>query len=310
MRIGMVVTPFDADNIQLASQIGVTDLVVRYAGSRVEEIEPLCRQAGHHGLKISVVEGYLPMDHVVLGGDNRRDQLETLKELIRSMGALNIGVLCYNWMGLTDWTRTSFEVPGRGGALCSEFDARQTEALGLLEGGISAQTQWDNLASFLDEILPVAEDEGVALSMHPDDPPLSPLRGVERIMIDPEAFEKLIELAPSPANGICFCQGNFTAMGVDIPATIKRLGPFINFVHVRDVRGNRTRFVETFHDEGPTDMFASMCSYRESGFSGVMRPDHVPTLVGEEGESGYTMLGRLFAVGYMRGLIEAAEKVG
>ena len=63
-------------------------------------------------MKISVVEGYLPMDHVVLGGDNRRDQLETLKELIRSMEALNIGVLCYNWMGLTDWTRTSFEVPG------------------------------------------------------------------------------------------------------------------------------------------------------------------------------------------------------
>ena len=112
MRIGMVVTPFNADNIQLASQIGVTDLVVRYSGSRVEEIEPLCRQAERHGLKISVVEGYLPMDHVVLGGDNRRDQLETLKELIRSMEALNIGVLCYNWMGLTDWTRTSFEVPG------------------------------------------------------------------------------------------------------------------------------------------------------------------------------------------------------
>lgn len=309
MRIGMVVTPFNTENIQLASQIGVTDLVVRYPGSRVEDIEPLCVQVESQGLKVSVVEGYLPMDHVVLGGDNRTVQLENLKELVRSMGALNIGVLCYNWMGLTDWTRTSFEVPGRGGAMCSEFDARQMEALGLLDGGISRQSQWDNLASFLDEILPVAEEEGVALAMHPDDPPLSPLRGVERIMTHPEAFEKLIELAPSSANGICFCQGNFAAMGVDIPATIKRFGPFINFVHVRDVRGDRTRFVETFHDEGPTDMFASMCSYRESSFDGVMRPDHVPVLVGEEGESGYTMLGRLFAVGYMRGLIEAAEKV-
>ena len=98
-------------------------------------------------------------------------------------------------------------------------------------------------------------------------------------------------------------------MGVDISATIHRLGPHIRFAHIRDVRGDRTRFVETFHDEGPTDMFAAMRAYRAVGFAGVMRPDHVPVLAGESGESGYTMQGRLFAVGYMRGLIEAAEKV-
>jgi mannonate dehydratase len=98
-------------------------------------------------------------------------------------------------------------------------------------------------------------------------------------------------------------------MGVDIPAIIHRLGRHIKYVHFRDVRGTADNFVETSHDNGPTDMYAAMCSYRDIGFTGPMRPDHVPQLVGEEdGEPGYTMLGRLFAFGYMRGLMEAAAK--
>ena len=98
-------------------------------------------------------------------------------------------------------------------------------------------------------------------------------------------------------------------MGVDIPATIHRLGKHIQYVHFRDVRGTRGDFVETFHDNGPTDMAAAMRAYRDIGFSGPMRPDHVPQLYGEDdGEPGYTMLGRLFAYGYMRGLMHATEK--
>ena len=93
-------------------------------------------------------------------------------------------------------------------------------------------------------------------------------------------------------------------MGVDIPATIRRLGPHIQYVHFRDVRGSKHDFVETFHDNGPTDMASAMQAYRDIGFDGPMRPDHVPQMAGEEdGEPGYTMLGRLFAYGYMRGLM-------
>ena len=183
--------------------------------------------------------------------------------------------------------------------------------MGPLEGPrVGAEALWENLRRFLDHILPVAEQVGVTLAMHPDDPPLTPLRGVERIMVDPDAFERLVQIAPSRANGICFCQGNFAAMGVDVPETIRRLGEHIRFVHVRDVRGTPDHFVETFHDEGPTDMYAAIQAYRDAGFDGVMRPDHVPVLAGESGEAGYTMMGRLFAVGYMRGLIEAAGKPG
>jgi mannonate dehydratase len=97
-------------------------------------------------------------------------------------------------------------------------------------------------------------------------------------------------------------------MGVDIPATIRRLGPHIRYVHFRDVRGSAEAFEETFHDNGPTDMVAAMRAYRDIGFTGPMRPDHVPQLDGEEdGEPGYTMMGRLFAYGYMRGLIQAVQ---
>ena len=95
-------------------------------------------------------------------------------------------------------------------------------------------------------------------------------------------------------------------MGCDIPASIRRLGPHIKYVHFRDVRGTREEFVETFHDNGPTDMAAAMRAYRDIHFDGPMRPDHVPQLYGEDdGEPGYTMLGRLFAYGYMRGLMHA-----
>ena len=119
-------------------------------------------------------------------------------------------------------------------------------------------------------------------------------------------FQRLVELVPSPSNGICFCQGSFAEIGVDIPAAIKQLGPHIRYVHFRDIRGTRESFVETFHDNGPTDMLAAMQAYKEVGFEGPIRPDHVPQLCGEDdGEPGYTMLGRLFAFGYMRGLLEA-----
>ncbi len=309
MRIAMVVTPFNDHNLQLARQIGVTDIVVRYPGPEAEDLQPLCQQVEAHGMSIAVVEGYLPIDRIVLGSDGWETQIDEMGRLVRSMGACGVGALCYNWMGLTDWTRTSETTPGRGGALCTEFDRAKAEALGPIDGPrVGAGALWSNLARFLDHILPIAEEAGVALAMHPDDPPLSPLRGLERIMVHPDAFERLVDMAPSKANGICFCQGNFAAMGVDVPATIRRLGSHIRFVHVRDVKGTPDHFVETFHDEGPTDMYEAIRAYGDVGFDGVMRPDHVPVLAGETGEAGYTMMGRLFAVGYMRGLIEAAEK--
>jgi mannonate dehydratase len=145
--------------------------------------------------------------------------------------------------------------------------------------------------------------------MHPDDPPLPVFLGKDRIMNRIEGFEKLMRLVPSKASKLCFCQGTFSALDIDIPATIRRLGGDIAYVHFRDVRGTPEDFIETFHDNGPTDMAEAMRAYRDIGFAGCMRPDHVPQLVGEDdGEPGYTMKARLFAYGYIRGLMHATAR--
>jgi mannonate dehydratase len=123
-----------------------------------------------------------------------------------------------------------------------------------------------------------------------------------------ENFQKLIDLVPSPVNGITLCQGNFALMTDDMPSVIRQFGRQgkIFFVHLRDVRGTPEKFEETFHDDGQTDMLASLRAYREVGFEGVCRPDHVPTMIGDSNEqAGYSSIGRLFAIGYIKGLRQA-----
>jgi mannonate dehydratase len=97
-------------------------------------------------------------------------------------------------------------------------------------------------------------------------------------------------------------------MGFDVVGNIRRYGDAIKYVHFRDVRGSVPKFQETFHDNGPTDMAAAIRAYVDIGFDGPIRPDHVPVLQGESTDyAGYTMLGRLHAIGYMQGLIESAR---
>jgi len=139
-------------------------------------------------------------------------------------------------------------------------------------------------------------------------PPLSPIRGVGRIMRSVENFQRLLDLVPSPVNGITLCQGNFTLMTDDLPSVIRHFGRQgkIFFLHFRDVRGTPEKFEETWHDAGQTDMLACMKAYRDIGFEGVLRPDHVPTVEGDSNENaGYSSFGRLYAIGYIRGLRQA-----
>lgn len=319
MRLGTVLTPFCDDYLQLAAQCGVTDVVHRYPGPDVEVLRRAQQRIESFGMKLSVVEGYLPIENIKLGCDDGTE-VEALKTLIRQMADLDIRLLCYNFMPGTDWCRTRVDAPERGGAKVTAFhldDVDQAVLLGYRPADrqfderarqLTPQKLWEQLERLLNELLPVAEQCGVILAMHPDDPPLPELLGKPRIMHTVENFERLMKLAPSRSSTICFCQGSFATMNVNIPDTIRRLGPHISYVHFRDVRGTPQSFAETFHDNGSTDMAAAMRAYREIGFTGPLRPDHVPQLVGEDdGEPGYTMLGRLFAYGYIRGLMHATE---
>ncbi len=318
MQLGTVLTPISDQNLQLAAQCGVTDVVHRYPGPDIRVLQQAQKRIESFGMKLTVVEGYLPIENIKLGCDDGTE-LEALKTLIRQMADLDIRLLCYNFMAGTDWLRTRLDAPERGGAKVTGFHLPDVEKAVLLgyrppnaqfdemARRLTPAKLWEQLERLLNELLPVAEQCGVTLAMHPDDPPLPELLGKPRIMHTVEGFERLIQLAPSPANGICFCQGTFAAMNVDIPATIHRLGSKIRYVHFRDVRGTASSFVETFHDNGPTDMAAAIRALKEVGFNGPLRPDHVPQMFGEDdGEPGYTMLGRLFAYGYIRGLMHAA----
>ncbi len=234
-------------------------------------------------------------------------------QLIENMGRLSIPVMCHNWMAGFGWLRTSLAIESRGGALVSGYDHAELAPAPLTDFGEVTETElWERMQAFLQQVVPVAERAGVKLAVHPDDPPRSPIRGIARILTCPENFQRVLDMAPSPNNGITFCQGNFLAMGVDVPEVIRHFGRqnAIHFVHFRDVRGTANRFVETFHDDGQTDMVETIRAYADVGFTGPVRVDHVPTMAGEDNANpGYQTTGRLYAVGYLKGIVESVGKL-
>jgi mannonate dehydratase len=148
--------------------------------------------------------------------------------------------------------------------------------------------------------------------MHPDDPPLSPICGLERIMDREASFDRLLAMSNSPANSLTFCVGCFAEMGADITALIERYRDHIPYVHVRDIAGTVEDFVETFPDEGQTDLVSVFRTLHAIGFDGYIRSDHAPLLATDVSHSpdGYGMEGHIFAMGYLRGLDRACAPPG
>ena len=305
----------------LARQAGVTHAVTGLQGNPfVDQGEQpwdylpvlrLQRRFQSEGLTLWVLEGGEPgLRRARLGLPGRDEEIEHFQAMLRTMGRLGIPVVCWNWMAQFGWLRTDVSIRSRGGATVTGYDNADLRDAPLTEAGeVSEDHLWETLRYFLEAVVPVAEEAGVKMALHPDDPPLPVIRGVARIIRSPEAMERATELVPSSSNGITYCQGNFAAMDADIPATIRAFGrrDKIHFVHYRDIRGSAEKFEETFHDDGKTNMLQAMRAYFDIGFDGPMRPDHVPTMEGEPNDSpGYEAMGRLFALGYMKGLMEAA----
>ncbi len=315
LEIAEIIDPKPSPVWKLAKQAGI-DMAVGGlphhdigAGEAPWDYEPLRRMKDNYeagGFQLAVIEARPPLNKAKRALPGRDEEIATVCTLLENMGRLGVPVWCYEWMTDFNWVRTNKSTPSRGGSVVTSFDINDVPEDITSNPPISEEELWVNLEYFLKKVLPVAEKAGVKLSMHPDDPPLSPIRGVSRIMRSIENYQRLLDLVPSPMNTITLCQGNFTLMTDDLPGAIRKFGNKISFVHFRDVRGTPVHFEETWHDAGKTDMLACMRAYRDIGFDGVLRPDHVPTVEGDSNErAGYSSFGRLYAIGYIRGLREA-----
>lgn len=301
---------------KLAAQLGVTHAIVKAAPeltglkppSDIDALRTVQKRFEDAGFKLAGMEGdQFNMQRIKLGLDGRDEDLAQYAAMLRNMGELGIPLLCYNFMATIGWCRTQVAVPTRGGAFTNRFVLSELDPTPVPEADrVTEEKLWENYEYFIRNVIPVAEKAGVSMGLHPDDPPMSPLRGVGRILTSPDAFARAMSLSESPAHGITFCQANFVAMGADLEACINFFAPRIKFVHFRDVRGTAENFEETFHDNGPTDMAHILHCYHQAGLNVPIRVDHVPTMEGEDNsQHGYATLGRLFAIGYMKGIMDA-----
>jgi mannonate dehydratase len=302
----------------LAKQMGIDYAIAKLAPELTGDLPPYDFASFKKSKNIYEANGFnlyglegdqFDMNRIKFGLPGSDEDIELYKQMLVNMGQLGVQLLCYNFMAGIGWFRTKTNIEERAGALVSGFDSAVANELPLTEFGIvPAEKIWENYKYFIEQVMPVAEKAGVKMALHPDDPPVSPLRGIGRIFINADGIRKALALSNSPSHGLTFCQGTYTTMGEDVEALIEEFKDRIHFVHIRDVSGTAENFRETFHDNGPTDMFKMMKAYKKNGFTGPLRSDHVPTMYGENnGHAGYEMKGNLFGVGYIKGLLDGLE---
>jgi len=316
LQLSMHLNLRNPERLKICKQLGVTHAITgapfyniprdQYAAAAIKMRDGFAEA----GFTIAGIEGHpVPFNKIKLGLEGRDEEIKNTNAAIEALSKAGIDMICYNFMAGLGWYRTTHEIPERGGALTSEFSQEDANNQGLTKWGeVSEDKMWDNITYFLERVIPVAEKHNVKMALHPDDPPISPLRGIARICTSAENYRRIMNIAPSPVNGVTFCQANFRAMGENIYDVAREFceQDKVFFIHFRDIEGQGPRFHETFHDNGPTDMAKMLEIYYRSGFVGPIRPDHAPTLEGESKESkGYGMSGKIFAFGYMKGLMDS-----
>lgn len=322
--LGAIRRTDDEELLRFARQIGYRGIVVNtpldVPGDRAWKAVDLIamrQRVAEHDLFVEAIEN-TPLDfyrEVILGGPDSERQLEDYCATVAAVGEAGIPILGVHWMANDVW-RTALEAPGRGGALVTAFDLALVgdpdEPTHGRQYGV--EEMWDRFEHFLAAVLPVAEEAGVRLALHPDDPPLPSLGGIPRLFSSPEGLQRAVDLAAgSPAFGLDFCVGTVSEMG---PGAIQVLRRFVQqgavaFVHLRDVQGFVPSFEECFLGEGNLDPLELLRALREDGFTGFVIDDHVPGLVGDppiESEwirSKYAYRGRAYSNGLIQGMLAA-----
>lgn len=293
------------------------------------------------GFHADVVESVNVHESIKLGNEERDQYIENYKETIRNLGEAGVKVICYNFMPIFDWTRTSLYHPLPDGSTALFFEKQKIESLEPAElietvssasdltlpgwepekmariqelfeayKGMDEEQLWKNLTYFLEAILPTAEANGIQMAIHPDDPPWS-IFGLPRIMTGEKSWERLISISDSPANGITFCTGSMGANPqnnmVDLASKYAKHSPF---AHLRNVKiFDNGDFIETSHytQDGSIDLNGVVRELSNQNYSGYARPDHGRHIWNEQCRPGYGLYDRALGIMYLLGLWDAHQ---
>jgi mannonate dehydratase len=302
----------------------------------LDKLQALRARIEGAGLKFEVVESVPTHEDIKLGKPTRDRLIASFQQNIRHCAAVGVKVICYNFMPVFDWTRTEMSKELPDGSFTLAFDAKAVASIdpgkGIALSGWDASYKPEQLKSLLDEykavneetlcanleyflkaIIPVAEEAGIKMAMHPDDPP-RPIFGLPRIVKNREDLQRLVNLVDSTANGLTLCSGS---LGADfcnnVEALVREFGSLgrIHFGHLRNVKVEPDgTFFESTHRscDGSLDMAAIVKAYHDIGFEGYVRPDHGRMIWGETGKPGYGLYDRALGAVYLNGLWEAISK--
>ena len=293
-----------------AKQCGINHGVIRlpddgkFDFTNLMHWKKICNEFKDFGITPLVVEPIPNSLHEhIKRGDNKRDEcIETVIKMLPIMQSQGITTICFNFMAYIGWLRTADNIRERGNALVTGFNIDDFRPI---EEQISSEMLWNNYIYFLKAIIPYAERYNIKMALHPDDPPIDKLGDVSRIMTSYENIKKAMSVVPSEMLGVTMCQATYLMMGEDLHKVIKELKDKIFFIHFRNTTGKKTNFRETFHDNGEINMADLIHLYNSLHIDVPIRVDHVPLMAGEDNSNpGYTSLGRLFAIGYLKGLLE------
>lgn len=308
-----------------------------------DQVLALQRSVEDAGLEVLGIESVNVHDAIKAGLPGRDQYIENYIQTIRTLGECGIHLICYNFMPVFDWTRTQLAKPRKDGSTVLAYDQREIDKMDpeklfvsmeagsqghLLPGweperlahiqelfqvykSVDEEALWANLKYFLDAILPICEKYEVKMAIHPDDPGWS-VFGLPRIITSGEALRRMVDMSPSPCNGVTLCTGSLgTNPHANLPGIIHMLEGSIFFAHVRNMEHTAPgQFEESAHlsSDGSFDMFAIVKALYETGFDGVIRPDHGRMIWGEQAMPGYGLYDRALGSQYLLGLWEALEK--
>ena len=321
--------PVTLDKIrQIPGMSGVVSAVYEVPAGEVwpeESIERIRAQAAQNGLEFEVVESVPVHEDIKLGAPGRDRLIANYAENIRRLGKAGVKVICYNFMPVFDWLRSELSHPLPDGSNALAYDNQTVQSMDPLKSELSLpgwdesythdglralltqyksideERLWDNFAYFLKAIIPVCEQAGVKMAIHPDDPPWG-IFGLPRIITGDESYARMAEICPSIYNGITLCTGSLGAdPNNDLAALAQKYAERIHFVHARNVKITGERCFE----EAPHLSRMGSLNLYDAGFDGYIRPDHGRMIWGETGRPGYGLYDRALGAAYINGLWEA-----